>query len=161
MSHLALQSVWRSGSSVVRTPLTLLPVWLRLAYNHTIRYGVFVLYWGISIRTGLLLNGEQLCCDGTHIHQRSAEFTAAAQRVWNGPEEQLTAHQVKEGFSRIEISQYKTNKPYRMVWFICSTGNFLSSQAASSQVLSTFRGLTTVFGMGTGGSPQLSPPDCI
>ena len=41
------------------------------------------------------------------------------------------------------------------------TGNFLSSQAASSQVLSTFRGLTTVFGMGTGGSPQLSPPDCI
>ena len=39
------------------------------------------------------------------------------------------------------------------------TGNFLSSQAASSQVLSTYGGLTTVFGMGTGGSPQLSPPD--
>ena len=48
------------------------------------------------------------------IHQRSAEFTAAAQRVWNGPEEQLTANQVREGFSRLEISQYKTNKPYRM-----------------------------------------------
>ena len=61
---------------------------------------------------------------------------------------------------RIEGSQYKTNKPYRMVWFNCSPGNFLSSPAASSQVLSTFRGLTTVFGMGTGGSPQLSPPDC-
>ena len=52
----------------------------------------------------------------TSIHQRSAEFAAAAQRVWNGPEEQLTAHQVKEGFSRIEISQYKTKTPYRMVW---------------------------------------------
>ena len=41
----------------------------------------------------------------------------------------------------------------------CLTGNYLSSQAASSQVLSTYGGLTTVFGMGTGGSPQLSPPD--
>ena len=37
--------------------------------------------------------------------------------------------------------------------FIFLTGDFLSSQAASSQVLSTFKGLTTVFGMGTGGSP--------
>ena len=46
-----------------------------------------------------------------------------------------------------------------MVWCVFSTGNFLSSQAASSQVLSTYGGLTTVFGMGTGGSPQLSPPD--
>ena len=34
---------------------------------------------------------------------------------------------------------------------------FLSSQDASIQVLSAFAGLTTVFGMGTGGSPQLSP----
>ena len=34
---------------------------------------------------------------------------------------------------------------------------FLSSQGASPQVLSAFAGLTAVFGMGTGGSPQLSP----
>ena len=40
------------------------------------------------------------------------------------------------------------------------TGNYLSSQAVSNQVLSAYVGLTTVFGMGTGGSPQLSPPDC-
>ena len=33
------------------------------------------------------------------------------------------------------------------------TGNYLSSQAVSSQVLSAYKGLTTVFGMGTGGSP--------
>ena len=33
------------------------------------------------------------------------------------------------------------------------TGSYLSSQAASSQVLSTYKGLTTVFGMETGGSP--------
>ena len=39
------------------------------------------------------------------------------------------------------------------------TSDFLSSQAVSSQVLSAFVGLTTVFGMGTGGSLQLSPLD--
>ena len=33
------------------------------------------------------------------------------------------------------------------------TSNYLSSQAVSSQVLSTYMGLTTVFGMGTGGTP--------
>ena len=36
--------------------------------------------------------------------------------------------------------------------FLLLTGNFLSSQAVSSQVLSAFMCLTTVFGMGTGGS---------
>jgi len=35
----------------------------------------------------------------------------------------------------------------------CLTSNYLSSQAVSSQVLSTYKGLTTVFGMGTGGTP--------
>ena len=51
---------------------------------------------------------------GSKRNVPSAEFTAAAQRVWNGPEERLTANQVREGFSRIEISQYKTNTPYRI-----------------------------------------------
>ena len=39
----------------------------------------------------------------------------------------------------------------------CFISSFLSSQAASSQVLSAFVSLTTVFGMGTGVSSQLSP----
>ena len=39
------------------------------------------------------------------------------------------------------------------------TGDYLSSQAVSSQVLSAYVSLTAVFGMRTGGSPQLSPPD--
>ena len=39
------------------------------------------------------------------------------------------------------------------------TSNYLSSQAVSNQVLSTYKGLTTVFGMGTGGAPQLSSLD--
>ena len=33
------------------------------------------------------------------------------------------------------------------------TGNYLSSQDVSIQVLSAYKGLTTVFGMGTGGTP--------
>ena len=41
------------------------------------------------------------------------------------------------------------------------TGNYLSSQAASSQVLSAYVGLTAVFEMGTGGTPQLSSPDSL
>ena len=39
------------------------------------------------------------------------------------------------------------------------TGNNLSSQAASSPVLSTRGSLTAVFGMGTGGASQPSSPD--
>ena len=41
------------------------------------------------------------------------------------------------------------------------TGSFLSSQGVSTQVLSTFKCLTTVFGMGTGGSTWLSQPDIL
>ena len=39
------------------------------------------------------------------------------------------------------------------------TSSFLISRAVSSQVPSAFVGLTTVFGMGTGGAPQLSSLD--
>ena len=41
----------------------------------------------------------------------------------------------------------------------CLTSNYLSSQVVSNQVLSAYVGLTTVFGMGTGGTPQLSSLD--
>ena len=47
----------------------------------------------------------------------------------------------------------RKKEPYLLVWFFFLTGSYLSFQAASSQVLSTYKGLTTVFGMGTGGSP--------
>ena len=42
---------------------------------------------------------------------------------------------------------------------VFQTSNYLSSQAVSNQVLSTYVSLTTVFGMGTGGTPQLSSLD--
>ena len=44
-------------------------------------------------------------------------------------------------------------QPVPLVQVVFLTGSYLSSQAASNQVLSTYKGLTTVFGMGTGGSP--------
>ena len=40
-----------------------------------------------------------------------------------------------------------------------SSGNYLLSQAVARQVSSTLRSLTSVFGMGTGGSSLLSSPD--
>ena len=41
------------------------------------------------------------------------------------------------------------------------SGNYLSSRAVSSQVLSALKGLTSVFGMGTGGTPSLCPPEIV
>ena len=41
------------------------------------------------------------------------------------------------------------------------TSDYLSSRNVSIQVLSAFEGLTTVFGMGTGGTPQLSSLDSL
>ena len=41
------------------------------------------------------------------------------------------------------------------------TSDYLSSRNVSIQVLSAFEGLTAVFGMGTGGSPQLSSLDSL
>ena len=39
------------------------------------------------------------------------------------------------------------------------TGDYLVFQAVSNPVPSAYEGLTTVFGMGTGGTPQPSSPD--
>ena len=39
------------------------------------------------------------------------------------------------------------------------SGNYLLSRAVTRQVPSTLRSLTSVFGMGTGGSSLLSSPD--
>ena len=49
--------------------------------------------------------------------------------------------------------------------YICTmlflTSDYLSSRNVSIQVLSAFEGLTTVFGMGPGGTPQLSSLDSL
>ena len=41
------------------------------------------------------------------------------------------------------------------------SGGDLSSRAVSNQVLSALKGLTSVFGMGTGGTPSPLPPEII
>jgi hypothetical protein len=52
------------------------------------------------------------------------------------------------------VARQKLQKITRIVRYgLFLTGSYLSSRAASSQVLSTCKGLTAVFGMGTGGTP--------
>ena len=51
----------------------------------------------------------------------------------------------------------KDNGSHHYLW--PRSGSYLLSQAVSRQVSSTWRSLTSVFGMGTGGSSLLSPPD--
>ena len=57
------------------------------------------------------------------------------------------------------IHRIVRQKKEPLLWFLFFvTGNDLSSRAVSSQVLSALKGLTSVFGMRTGGSPSpLSP----
>ena len=60
----------------------------------------------------------------------------------------------KKEYLNIEVKTNRTKRKTALRLQCCFlTGSYLSSQAASSQVLSTYKGLTTVFGMGTGGSP--------
>ena len=44
---------------------------------------------------------------------------------------------------------------------VLESGSDLSSRAVSSQVLSALKGLTSVFGMGTGGTPSSLPPEIV
>ena len=49
---------------------------------------------------------------------------------------------------------------YRII-HIFGTGTDLSSQAVSRQVFSARMSLTSVFGMGTGGTPSPLPPEIV
>ena len=44
---------------------------------------------------------------------------------------------------------------------LMGSGGDLCSRAVSSQVLSALKGLTSVFGMGTGGTPSSLPPEMV
>ena len=57
---------------------------------------------------------------------------------------------------------YKEKAPdIRLRLFFVESGNVLLSQVVSNQVPSALKGLTSVFGMGTGGSSLLSSPDLL
>ena len=60
----------------------------------------------------------------------------------------------------LNTKKHKKKSPYKRTLF-CLTSNALSSQPVSRQVLSAYECLTTVFGMGTGGTTQLSSLDII
>ena len=56
----------------------------------------------------------------------------------------------------------RKDPPFRAgLFFFMESGNVLLSQVVSNQVPSALKGLTSVFGMGTGGSlSPLSPENC-
>ena len=54
---------------------------------------------------------------------------------------------------------FESGKNFRSSRSPLDPGNFLLSQAVPSSVPSAFGGLTSVFGMGTGGALQLSSPE--
>ena len=60
----------------------------------------------------------------------------------------------------VQALRMQKNKPFIMnSLLLLGSGSFLLSRAVSSQVPSAPKGLTSVFGMGTGGSPSSSPPE--
>ena len=62
-----------------------------------------------------------------------------------------TTYRLTAGCSTIELP--------KIIFLFKKSGNNLLSQAVTSQVPSAHEGLTSVFGMGTGGSLLLSSPD--
>ena len=66
-------------------------------------------------------------------------------------------------FANSYRKKWQKRKQLNLVGLIVScilgSGSVLSSQLVSKRVLSALKGLTSVFGMGTGGSPSLLPPE--
>ena len=69
-----------------------------------------------------------------------------------------SAGMVGRGKGEVRADPAECNSPrtVRAGRFALDPGGYLSSRAVSSQVLSAYEGLTAVFGMGTGGTPQLN-----
>ena len=63
--------------------------------------------------------------------------------------------------ARIPAAERKQNKRDSCESLYLESGSDLSSRAVSSQVLSALKGLTSVFGMGTGVTPSSLPPEIV
>ena len=76
---------------------------------------------------------------------------------------ELTTLRLTAECSAIELLRIITEAGLDLVFSrsLLVPGNFLLSRAVSSQVPSAFGGLTSVFGMGTGGALQLSSPEIV
>ena len=66
----------------------------------------------------------------------------------------------KNGLGGRTLDQYEKRRDSNESRLMESGGD-LSSRAVSSQVLSALKGLTSVFGMGTGGTPSPLPPEIV
>ena len=71
---------------------------------------------------------------------------------------ELTTLRLTAECSAIELrrNRWRGFEPLQM-----GSGGDLCSRAVSSQVLSALKGLTSVFGMGTGGTPSPLPPEIV
>ena len=63
--------------------------------------------------------------------------------------------------SREKKEQSPQKKEKHRCFSYMDSGNVLLSRAVSSQVPSALKGLTSVFGMGTGGTPSPSSPETV
>ena len=69
-----------------------------------------------------------------------------------------TTLRLTAGCSAIELLR---NIGGKLTLSLLESGDDLLSRAVSSQVPSTLKGLTSVFGMGTGGTPSLLSPEMV
>ena len=70
------------------------------------------------------------------------------------PPSQCVSRPACRGLGSQKVGRWQTKNRHRLVSVFCLvSGSYLSSQAVSSSVFSAYKGLTSVFGMGTGGSP--------
>ena len=69
-----------------------------------------------------------------------------------------TTLRLTAGCSAIELLR---NIGGKLALSLLESGDDLLSRAVSSQVPSTLKGLTSVFGMGTGGTPSLLSPEMV
>ena len=71
---------------------------------------------------------------------------------WSVLRSRMAGFSLKTSEKRKGRYRYKQYPPFPLRFSLEKTGNVLFSRAVSSQVHSALRGLTSVFGMGTGGS---------
>src|SRR6266851_1535851 len=83
---------------------------------------------------------------------------SAARSLWDRQESQSQSQRRRTGVSALHV-QRKRKRPSRFLsTAFINAGNDLLSHTLSRAVQSALRGLTSVFGMGTGGTPAVRSP---
>ena len=117
------------------------------------RFGCYRRFDSILPEQGVY-NGTYFVLSASRTSQPFTEVNWVVCTLLHGLNLHRSAHLIRK---YISYSVQKKKKQFLASSFFV-TGNDLSSRAVSSQVLSALKGLTSVFGMRTGGSPSpLSP----